>query len=222
MIVKVCGITRLEDARVVVAAGGDAVGFVFWPKSPRFIDPYRARAIAAELPPFVTAVGVFVNQPPEYVNDVASLVGLGALQLHGDEPPALLSRFARPVIKGVAVDLAALDGSVESAMAEWPDRVTLLVDAKDPVRRGGTGRVADWGEAGRLASRRRVLLAGGLTPDNVGEAIDQVRPFGVDVSSGVEQSPGVKDAGRVLAFVNAVRRAAQAMSDSTSTSRFER
>jgi phosphoribosylanthranilate isomerase len=214
MLVKVCGITRLEDARVVVAAGADAVGFVFWPKSPRFVDPYRARAIAAELPPFVTPVGVFVNQTPEYVNGVASLVGLGALQLHGDETPRMLPWFKRPVIKAVSLDPTAMAGEAESAAGDWPQWVMLLVDVKDSVRRGGTGRLADWGAAGRLAAHRRVLLAGGLTPDNVREAIEQVSPFGVDVSSGVERSPGVKDAGRVLAFVGAARRAARARSHS--------
>ena len=163
MLVKICGITRLEDAEAAVAAGAGAIGFVFWPESPRFIDPYRARAIGRALPPFVTAVGVFVNQPVEYVNGVASLVRLGAVQLHGDETPAY-----------AAEDLDAGDqggaGRCGDAgrIAAWPADTTLLLDAHDPVRRGGTGRTVDWAAAAALAARRRMLLAGGLTPDNVG------------------------------------------------------
>lgn len=214
MLVKVCGMTRVEDARVAVAAGANAVGFVFWPKSPRFVDPYRARAIAAELPPFVTPVGVFVDQTAAYINGVSALVGLGAVQLHGDETVSMLHSLKRPVLKAVSVDAMASDAVASAQADEWPEHVTLLVDVKDPILRGGTGRLADWGAAGRLAAQRRILLAGGLTPDNVEEAIRQVAPYGVDVSSGVEQSPGVKDAGRVLAFVGAVRRATRARSQS--------
>jgi phosphoribosylanthranilate isomerase len=194
MFVKICGITRREDAEAAVEAGASAIGFVFWPKSPRFIDPYRARAIAARLLPFVTPVGLFVDQPLEHVNAVASLVRLGAVQLHGDETPEFAASIAAPVIRALPIEKANA----------WPEGATLLLDAHDPVQRGGTGRTIDWTAAAAIASRRRVLLAGGLTPDNVAEAIAQVRPFGIDVSSGVERAPGIKDHQRLRALFEAV------------------
>jgi phosphoribosylanthranilate isomerase len=196
MLVKICGITRLEDAEAAVAAGAGAIGFIFWPKSPRFIDPHRARKIAAMLPPFVAAVGVFVDQPIEYVNGVASLVRLGAVQLHGDETPAFAAAVSSPVIK--AVPVAGLDPRA------WPDVSTLLLDVHDPVARGGTGRTIDWAAAASVAAQRTILLAGGLTPDNVADAVARVRPFGIDVSSGVERAPGIKDHQRLRALFEAV------------------
>jgi phosphoribosylanthranilate isomerase len=194
MFVKICGVTRLDDALAAVEAGASAIGLVFWPQSPRFVDPYRARAIAARLPPFVTAVGLFVNQPAAYVNGVASLVRLGAVQLHGDETPAFASTVIAPVIR--ALPVAAADA--------WPPETTLLLDAHDPVKRGGTGRTIDWRAAAAIAARRRVLLAGGLTPENVADAIARVRPFGIDVSSGVERAPGIKDHQRLRALFEAI------------------
>ena len=201
MLVKICGITPVEDADAAVEAGAAALGFVFWPKSPRFIDPHRARAIASSLPPFVTPVGVFVNQPAAYVNGVAALVRLGAVQLHGDEDVLYAAGMDRPVIKAVS-----LDGDADDAdrIDIWPRRTTLLLDAHDPVRRGGTGRTIDWTAAAPVAARRRTLLAGGLTPENVAEAVARVRPFGIDVSSGVERSPGVKDHARIRALFEAL------------------
>jgi phosphoribosylanthranilate isomerase len=198
MIVKVCGLTRIEDAAAACELGAAAVGFIFWPRSPRFIDPYRARAIVRALPPFVTPVGVFVNQPAEYVNGVASLVRLGAVQLHGDEDAEYIARITRPVIKAVSNGTAA-------ASSAWPREAVLLVDAHDPERRGGTGLAADWDGAARLARSRRVLLAGGLNAGNVAEAIARVQPFGVDVSSGVESAPGIKDRGRMEDFFKVLR-----------------
>jgi phosphoribosylanthranilate isomerase len=197
MIVKICGITRLEDAEAAVTAGANALGFVFWRKSPRFVDPYHARSIVGALPPFVLTVGLFVDQPIAEVTGVASLVGLGAVQLHGGEPPEYADAIGRPVIK------ALLPTDVD-AMGQWPDRVLVLLDAIDPASRGGTGRIVDWDAAARAARRRPVLLAGGLTPENVSEAATRVRPFGVDVSSGVERSPGIKDHTRLRAFFEAV------------------
>jgi len=196
VLVKICGITRRQDAQRAAELGASAVGFIFWPASPRFIDPYRARTIVAELPAFVTPVGVFVNQAPSYVNAVASLVRLGAVQLHGDEAPALRSEIERPIIK--AVNANAPGDTL------WPGPVTLLVDAHDPVQRGGTGRLADWSAAAQLARHRRVLLAGGLNPLNVSEAVAHVRPFGIDVSSGVESAPGVKDEKLMVALFEAL------------------
>jgi phosphoribosylanthranilate isomerase len=199
MFVKICGITTAEDAQAAVEYGASAVGFVFWPESPRYLEPGRARAIIATLPSSVTAVGVFVNQPASDVNRVVILARLTAVQLHGDETPAFAAEMTRPVIKAVSVDGDA------PAVAGWPESVMLLVDAKDPVRRGGTGIRADWLAAAAVARGRRLLLAGGLTPENVADAIAQVQPFGIDVSSGVERSPGVKDHGRLKALFDAMR-----------------
>jgi phosphoribosylanthranilate isomerase len=202
VLVKICGITRQDDAEAAVEAGTDALGFVFWRDSPRFIDPYRARAIVRSLPPFVTTVGVFVNQPAEYVAGVASLVPLAAVQLHGDEPVAYVDRVGRPVIKALTLDVA-----LAMHPGQWPANVTILLDAHDPVRRGGTGRAIDWTAAATVAAKRRVVLAGGLTPDNAAGAVDRVRPFGIDVSSGVERSPGVKDHARLRALFDALSQA---------------
>jgi phosphoribosylanthranilate isomerase len=195
VIVKICGITRAEDAEVAVQAGASAVGFIFWPGSPRYIDPFRARDIAASLPPFVTPVGVFVDQPTDHVAGVASLVRLGAVQLHGREAPGVAASLSRPVIKGI---------TLRDHVEPWPASVVLLLDAHDPVQHGGTGRTIDWNGAARLAATRPVILAGGLTPENVGDAIARVRPYGIDVSSGVEQSPGIKDHGRIRALFEAI------------------
>ena len=150
----------------------------------------------ATLPPFVTAVGVFVNQPLEYVNGVASLVRLGAVQLHGDETPEFAAAVSSPVIKAVSVG--------DADTRAWPARMRLLLDVHDPVARGGTGRTIDWTAAADLAAQREILLAGGLTPDNVADAVARVRPFGIDVSSGVERAPGIKDHQRLRALFEAV------------------
>jgi phosphoribosylanthranilate isomerase len=197
MMIKICGITRAEDAQLAVKLGASAVGFVFWPDSPRFLDPYRARRIVATLPPFVSTVGVFVDQTLEEVNGIASVARLSVVQLHGRETPAFAAHVMRPVIKAVSVFDAA------TAWA-WPERVTLMADAHDPVRRGGTGTTADWAGAARLAAQRAVILAGGLRADNVGDALAAVKPFGIDVSSGVESAPGVKDHDKLRALFDAV------------------
>jgi len=199
MFVKICGITRREDAEAAVAEGASALGFIFWPGSPRFIAPSLAKEIVATLPPSVAAVGVFVNQPASHVNSVASLAGLSVVQLHGDEDEGAAAEMTLPVIKAVSVRHGAFPDR------QWPGRVMLLIDADDPIRRGGTGMTANWAGAEALARRRRVLLAGGLGPDNVAEAIRRVRPFGIDVSSGVEQSPGIKDRRLLVALFEAIR-----------------
>ena len=200
MFVKICGITREEDARLAVELGASAIGFVFWPKSPRFIRPDAARAIVRSLPPFVAAVGVFVDEAPERVRVTAEYVGLSAVQLHGSETPEDAACLGLRVIKSMRADEASL-----ARLADWPTAVTLLVDATDEARKGGTGARADWTVAAKIAARRPLLLAGGLTADNVAEAIRVVQPIGVDVSSGVEQSPGVKDHGAMRRFFEAVR-----------------
>jgi len=201
MLVKICGITSAEDADAAVEAGATSLGFVFWPKSPRFVDPRRAQAIVSSLPPFVVPVGVFVNQPAAHVKGVAALVRLGAVQLHGDEDVLYAAGMDCPVIKAVSID-GDEDGA--DRIDIWPRRTMLLLDVHDPVNRGGTGRTIDWSRAAPIAARRRTLLAGGLTPDNVAEAVAHVQPFGIDVSSGVERSPGVKDHARIRALFEAL------------------
>ena len=201
MFIKICGITRREDALAAVECGASAVGFVFWSESPRYIDPERAREIVEALPARVTTVGVFVNQSAADVNAIADRVRLGAVQLHGDEDPGFAAEMTRPVIKAInAIEAVRLDAA---AVNGWPEQVTLLVDADDAVLHGGTGKVANWPAAAGLARKRRVLLAGGLTPENVGQAIAEVQPFGLDVSSGVESAPGVKDHQRLKALFEA-------------------
>lgn len=197
--VKICGITRAEDARLAVELGADAVGFVFWQHSRRAIGTEGARAIGAQLPPAVTRVGVFVDTPPAVVRKIAKDAALDLVQLHGDELIGEYHACGVPLMKAVSVHD---EDTLERAAALPPD-VLVLVDAHAPVERGGTGRRADWPWAARLAVRRRILLAGGLTPENVAAAIDYVRPWGVDVSSGVEAAPGVKSAAKLEAFLNA-------------------
>lgn len=189
---KICGITRDEDAALAIRLGAWAIGFVFWPNSPRAIDPDTAARIAQSFPSTVTPIGVFVDQPLETVDRVSRQVGLGAVQLHGRETPEYARRLTRPVIKALTLDECERDG-----LDRWERHVTILLDAVDPIRRGGTGRTIDWERAGAIARTRPVILAGGLRPENLGEAVGRVRPFAVDVSSGVEASPGVKDAGRL-------------------------
>lgn len=201
--VKVCGITRRDDALLAADLGASAVGFVFWPPSPRYVEPAAAAAIARELPADVAPIGVFVDAPVDDVRRIAAEVGLAAVQLHGDEPPALCDELPYRVLKAVAVAGAA----THAAADQVPSRVTVLLDARDPVRKGGTGRTVDWRVAAEVAVRRRIFLAGGLRPENVGEALRTVRPYGIDVSSGVEAEPGRKDAGRLRDFFEEVARA---------------
>jgi phosphoribosylanthranilate isomerase len=199
--VKVCGVTRIDDALLAAELGAAAIGFVFWPGSPRCIEPSRAREIVSALPPLVATVGVFVDQPVDDMRRIAEQAGLSAIQLHGREPAAVARRLLQPVIKAVAVTPAFVPESIDA----WPDDVTVLLDAHDPVKRGGTGRTIDWSLAAAAAARRPVFLSGGLTPANVGDAIERVRPYGVDLSSGVESAPGVKDPAKLRALFLAAR-----------------
>ena len=197
--IKVCGITRAADAEHAVRHGATAVGFVFWPSSPRYVEPQRAADIIVRLPHSITTVGVFVNQPVEEIERIAEQTGIATVQLHGDEPASYAAALDWPVLKATPLATA------EAALAGWPDDTLVLLDAHDPVRRGGTGERVAWAEAARIASSRRVVLAGGLTPDNVQEAIEVVHPFGVDVSSGVEESPGIKDLNKMTRFLENAR-----------------
>ena len=201
--IKICGIRRREDALEAAALGADAIGFIFWPKSPRFIEPGEARAIVRALPAFVQAVGVFVDQPPDEVGAIAAELGLGAVQLHGDEAVASYAALQCRVIKAVAADDS---GDLQQKTAAVPADATVLLDAHDPVHRGGTGRTIDWHAAGAVARTRPVILSGGINAENVARAIDTVRPYAVDVSSGVESAPGVKDSTRLRALFAAIPR----------------
>jgi phosphoribosylanthranilate isomerase len=198
--VKICGLTRWEDADLAVRLGADAVGFVLWDRSPRHISAAEAAAIAVRLPPFVTRVGVVVDMPAPQVAEAARTAGLDAVQLHGDEPAGAYAGVARRVIKAVSLEQ---EEDIARALALPPD-VTILVDAADRTRRGGTGQRANWTFAAELARARPIILAGGLTAETVGEAIDRVHPWAVDVSSGVEDAPGIKNARRMARFFDVV------------------
>jgi phosphoribosylanthranilate isomerase len=200
--VKICGVTSVDDARMAAEMGASAVGLVFWPGSPRAVEIEQAKRIVAALPPFVSAVGVFVNQPE--AADIAREVGLSAVQLHGDEPPDTYRSLPLRVIKAVAV---TGNGSGDLAAA-IPASATVLLDAHDPVKRGGTGRAIDWTVAAAVARRRPIILSGGLNADNVVSAVEAVRPYAIDVSSGVESAPGRKDAAKLRALFDVLRTSA--------------
>jgi phosphoribosylanthranilate isomerase len=200
-ILKVCGITRLVDAQHALQQGATALGFVFWEKSPRAVGRRQARQIIEALPAGTTTVGVFVNESAEQIQEVMTVTGVTAVQLHGDETPEDFDCLDCPLLRS-----ATLDDLVETSRG-WPPETTFLLDASDRVRRGGTGTAIDWERAAVEARQYKLVLAGGLTPLNVEEAIRTVRPFGVDVSSGVESAPGIKDLEKVSAFLANARRA---------------
>ena len=198
--VKVCGTTRLKDALLAVECGADAIGFIFYKKSPRCVSAKTAKEICSKLPPFVSRVGVFVNETADTINRIADRCGLDAVQLHGDETPAFCKKIKHRVIKAVRVkDAASL-----KEISRYPVDGFLL-DTYKKDQWGGTGKVFDWELALRAKKYGPVILAGGLNPRNVKEAIKKVKPYGVDVSSGVEQLPGKKDPKKVKAFLKAVR-----------------
>jgi phosphoribosylanthranilate isomerase len=197
--VKVCGITRPEDAVLAADLGASAIGLVFWPASPRAVTRERAREIVSALPAFVSVVGVFVNQPGE-ARDLAVDLGLSTVQLHGDENVEDYRGIPCRVIKAVAVT----GESARDAAASVPSDVTVLLDAHDPVKRGGTGRVIDWTVAAEIARSRRVVLSGGLHAGNVAAAVAAVQPYAIDVSSGVESTPGQKDPAKLRALFDAL------------------
>jgi phosphoribosylanthranilate isomerase len=202
MKVKVCGITSYEDAAMVLDQGVDALGFNFFSRSPRYIHPAEARSIIRRIPPFVVTVGLFVNvAEKDQVCEIARLAGVHVLQLHGDETPDYCRELADwPLIKALRI---GKDGILEN-LEEYPVQGFLL-DVKDDTLFGGTGRSFDWKLARDIRSVRPIILAGGLRPDNVREAIRIVHPYGVDVCSGIESAPGKKDAGKLIEFMNEVR-----------------
>lgn len=205
--IKICGITSVSDALAAVAAGADAIGLVFYPKSPRYVTPVQAAAIARAVGPFVTTVGLFVDPTPEAVELVLNEVPLQLLQFHGNEAPGFCAAFSRPFIKAVRMAQGVDLDSIEKTFAD-AGALGLLLDSYSPAAPGGTGETFGWE---RIPEVRRLplILAGGLSPDNVSAAVRQVRPYAVDVSSGVEFTPGHKDSARIAAFVQAARKAAQ-------------
>jgi phosphoribosylanthranilate isomerase len=193
--VKVCGVTRVEDALVAAQAGAAAVGLNFYPPSPRCVSVDTARAIVAALPPSICPVGVFVDEPREHVAEIARTVGLRALQFHGNESPADCGGWSLKVIKALRVR----DRDSLAAVPRYPVDFILL-DAYVEGRPGGTGSPFAW-DLAVACERSRLILAGGLTPDNVAEAVRTVRPAAVDVASGVESMPGIKDAAQIRRFI---------------------
>jgi phosphoribosylanthranilate isomerase len=206
LLVKICGIRSLEDARFAAASGADAVGFVFWYMSPRRVDPEQAAAITAELPESVLRVGVFVDAPRDEIERVSQQVGLDLLQLHGEEPPEALEGLSRPALKAVRVGPRF---TAEEALRYSKTAHGIVVDTRLPGETqmpGGTGVPFDWSLVANLAEQVPFLmLAGGLSPTNVAQAVRAVRPDAVDVSSGVERMPGRKDPAQVKAFIEASR-----------------
>ena len=202
--IKICGITNLQDAEAAVEAGADALGFVFYAKSQRCIEPTVAKRIIAQLPPFVLPVGVFVNHDRDTVRNVFDECGLAFAQLHGDETLGFCESLGRPILRA----LRLRDRGSLLALAEYKGRMGVrgfVVDAFSTQAYGGTGQTVDWALAHEVAQASPVILAGGLTPDNVQEAIQHVQPYGVDVSSGVELNPGQKDHEKIRTFTEAVR-----------------
>jgi len=201
--IKICGITQIDSALAAADAGADAIGLVFYARSSRAVSAAQAAAICAALPPFVSTIGLFVDASADEINAVLNAVPLSALQFHGDEVPDFCARFARPYLKALRM---RPDLDLFAATEQFAGASALLLDTYRAGVAGGTGEVFDWDRVPReLASR--IVLAGGLNPDNVAQAVAQVRPYAVDVSGGVESAPGVKDVARIYSFVAAVRRA---------------
>ncbi|UCF80004.1 MAG: phosphoribosylanthranilate isomerase [Acidobacteriota bacterium] len=204
MVIKICGVTRKEDALLAVDLGAWAVGFNFYEKSPRCVTVEQAASMAARLPLGVRRVGVFVNAGRSAIERTVVRAGLDMIQLHGDEPPDMCRNWPCEVIKAMPLS----SGEDAERLAAY--KVYLhLADSGTGDAYGGTGKLSDWKLAAEAAARHRLLLAGGLTPENVAEAVRAVRPFGVDVASGVEREPGVKDASKMKAFFTAAREAAK-------------
>ena len=203
--IKICGITNAEDAHAAVDAGADALGFIFYPKSKRFVTPEAARAIVDTLPPFVTKVGVTVNETRDDAERIADSAGLNVLQLHGDETPDECLGYSRPVVRVLRVG-DQFDASDIEPYAEAGIESFLLDKGKEGFY-GGTGETFDWSAAILAKSYGRVILSGGLTPGNVEDGVRAVSPYAVDTSSGVESEPGQKDHNKIVAFIENVMQA---------------
>lgn len=200
--VKICGITRLEDALAAAEFGADALGFVFYEKSPRYVRPEIAAEIIAQLPPFITSVGLFVNPDAAAVRTIITHTALDLLQFHGDENNAFCAQFTRPFIKAIRM-AEALD--LHKEIEKYPGARGILLDAYDPQRYGGTGHTFEWSRVhGGLP--KPIIVAGGLNPENVAQAVAMTHPWGVDVSGGVEQSKGIKQRSLIEAFMRGAKR----------------
>ena len=200
---KICGITRIDDALAAVEAGADAIGLVFYAQSPRAVTVQQARAIIAALPPFVSTVGLFVNASRCELGEILDSVPLDLLQFHGDETPADCEGYRRPYIKALRVKAG---DDIAAACEAFPGASGILLDAYVEGVPGGTGEAFDWSLIPQGLSKP-LILAGGLTPENVADAVVRVKPYAVDVSGGVEASKGIKDHAKIHAFINAVRKA---------------
>lgn len=207
---KICGITRMEDALAAVEAGADAIGFVFYAKSPRAVSVQQARAIIQALPPFVTTVGLFVNASRCELGEILDAVPLDLLQFHGDETAEQCEGWRRPYIKALRVKSG---DDIAAAVDAYPSASGVLLDTYVEGVPGGTGEAFDWSLIPQALSKP-LILAGGLTPENVADAVARVKPYAVDVSGGVEASKGIKDHAKIRAFINAVRRSSQGASTS--------
>jgi phosphoribosylanthranilate isomerase len=201
--VKICGLTSSADARLCAELGAHAIGLNFYPESPRAVSPFTAQKIIRDLPPFVSTVGVFVNWVPEAVVALSRALGLDFAQLHGDETPKVVNEVAKkmPVIKALRIG----PGDGTSPFAKFNAASAFLLDGKNAGQFGGTGQTTNWLLAQKASASHRIILAGGLTPLNIAEAITTVRPYAVDVASGVESRPGKKDPGKLSAFFEAVK-----------------
>lgn len=199
--VKICGITRIEDAVAAATAGADAIGLVFYPKSSRYVTATVAAEIVSELPPFVSTVGLFVNHSADQVNRICDQVELDLLQFHGDESPSDCSQFGKRFIKAVRM---APGRSVNEMMGQYRQATALLLDSFDADKYGGSGETFDWQRVPK-DSDVPLILAGGLNCSNVVEAVTRVQPYAVDVSSGVESAPGIKSADQIIEFVTRVK-----------------
>jgi len=198
--VKICGITNIDDALMAVEAGADALGFVLFQGSPRYISPEKAAEVIRLLPPFVQTVGLFVNEELATVNLLADQCSLDIVQLHGEEPPEYCAGIKRRIIKAFRVK----DASTLDELSNYRVSASLL-DAWSPAAHGGTGTIFNWDIAAAVSAVHPIILAGGLTPENVALAVAAVKPYAVDVSSGVESRPGIKDAGLVSRFIRAAK-----------------
>lgn len=199
--VKICGITRVEDAMAVVKSGADAIGLVFYPPSPRNVEIDQAAEIANQVPAFVSVVGLFVDAEPEFIRNVIATVKLDLLQFHGDETPEECASYGLPFIKAIRVKT---DTNLVQYAKDFSVSKALLLDTFTDGMAGGTGHVFDWSLIPAVLSKP-VILAGGLNQQNVAQAIEQVQPYAVDVSGGVEVSKGIKDAAKIAAFMQQVK-----------------
>lgn len=203
--IKICGITRAEDAKAVVDAGADAIGLVFYPPSPRAVSIQQAQEVVAEVPAFVTVTALFVNPSVEEVQSVLDGVRIDLIQFHGDEDDDFCRQFGHPYIKALRVRQAS---DVVALCLRFPSALAVLLDSYKPGVPGGTGETFDWSLVPETPPKP-IILAGGLDPDNINHAIDVVHPYAVDVSGGVESAKGIKDHGKITAFVNEVYRVDQ-------------